>query len=612
MNNFKISFPPATADDIRQELAKILQNPLFSGSKRFKNFLGFIVEETLAGRSDSIKAYTIATSVLGRSPSFDPQADPIVRVEAARLRAKLDSYYAANLQHSKLKIELPKGSYRPNFYYLIPSNMGPNMEQNAAANSQPNSPPNFGQNLSPNSPAQLKAASQPETPPETNERAKPSIVVLPFVSLNNNQTEIDYLAHGFAEEISIGLSHFEDLSIISAPYPGHGPGLGTNLGTNLGPNLGPNHAPSHGPGPGLNPGPSYNPHPGPHPGHGTIFPDPPWSIAKSLRARFVLYGSTQIIANVLRIRVSLIDAHTKSSLWAEKFDRNYTASALFEILDEITTQVVTQVADSFGRINRFLSREGSGKRTSELEVYEAVLRYHYWLTTLSLENGQAAKKALTQAIELDPSYALPYALLSDVYSVNYQWGRELSPEYLDKSMALAVKSLDLDAKCQYAQWAMAFNYYLRGEGEQFIQFAKEAVRINPYNTNITVAVGLKTCMLGQWDEGLALIDQGSRLNFCLPGWFHVAWVLRHYLNQNFSAALTQAKLMTTPDFMCGPLMRTAIYGHLGMAAEGKAELGEFLKLCPDFAKNHQKLLQRLFFKPEYGEKIMQGLAKAGF
>ena len=547
MANVKISFPPATAADIRQELANILQHPEFSGSKRFQDFLSFIVEETLAGRGENIKAYTIATAVLGRSSSFDPQIDPIVRVEGARLRIKLGIYYADNTRKSKIKIELPKGGYRPDFYYL-------NADDPSADPSGDHSDNHSGDH-SGNTP----------TRQEPTTHVKPSIVVLPFVNLNNEPSEIDYLAHGFAEEISIGLSHFEDLTIISAPYPD----------------------PT------------------------TISPGPPWDIAKSLQARFILYGSTQTIGGVLRIRVSLIDAETKSSLWADKFDHNYTADALFEILDKITTQVVTQVGDSFGRINRFLSQEGGRKRTSELKVYEAVLHYHYWLTNLSMENGLKAEKALSHAIDLDPSYALPYALLSDVYSVNYQWGRELSPTFLDKSMALAVKSLDLDAECQYAQWSVAFNYFLRGDGEQFRLFAKEALRINPYNTNVVVGVGLKTCMIGSWEEGLALVDRGSRLNLCLPGWFHVAKILRHFLDEDFAAALSKAKLVTTPDFMCGPLLRSAIYGKMGMIAEAELELNEVLRLCPAFVENSEKLLVRLFFKPEHGEQIMDGLLLAG-
>ena len=68
-----------------------------------------MVEETLAGRGDRIKAYTIATAALGRDDNFDPQIDPIVRVEAGRLRQALRQYYAAEGRHDPIVIDLPVG-----------------------------------------------------------------------------------------------------------------------------------------------------------------------------------------------------------------------------------------------------------------------------------------------------------------------------------------------------------------------------------------------------------------------------------------------------------------------------------------------------------------------
>ena len=79
-------------EEIRAELDRILSSPDFRASKRRRDFLRFVVEEALAGRADTIKAYTIAVTVFGRSNDFDPQIDPIVSVEAGRLRRALDHY----------------------------------------------------------------------------------------------------------------------------------------------------------------------------------------------------------------------------------------------------------------------------------------------------------------------------------------------------------------------------------------------------------------------------------------------------------------------------------------------------------------------------------------
>ena len=74
------------AEDVRSELHRVVESLQFNASERNRRFLEYVVEETLAGRADRIKAYNIATTVFGRDVSFDPQLDPVVRMEARRLR----------------------------------------------------------------------------------------------------------------------------------------------------------------------------------------------------------------------------------------------------------------------------------------------------------------------------------------------------------------------------------------------------------------------------------------------------------------------------------------------------------------------------------------------
>lgn len=99
----------------RAALARVLASDEFVSSPRLTEFLRFVVEATLAGRADEIKGYTIAVEALGRPSSFDPQTDPIVRVEATRLRRALERYYASVGPEETLDIVIPKGSYVPQF-----------------------------------------------------------------------------------------------------------------------------------------------------------------------------------------------------------------------------------------------------------------------------------------------------------------------------------------------------------------------------------------------------------------------------------------------------------------------------------------------------------------
>ncbi len=109
--------PPDTpsAEVIQSQLERILGSPQFRDSLRLTRFLSFVVATTLAGKSGCIKAYTIATQALDRGTDFDPQNDPIVRVEAGRLRQALMRYYAKDGRDDPVLIDLPRGTYVPNF-----------------------------------------------------------------------------------------------------------------------------------------------------------------------------------------------------------------------------------------------------------------------------------------------------------------------------------------------------------------------------------------------------------------------------------------------------------------------------------------------------------------
>ena len=97
------------------QLERILKSAEFSGAHRPSTFLRFIVECSLEQRAEQIKESVIAIEAFKRDASFEPKTDPIVRVEAGRLRDRLESYYAGEGQKDALLIHLPKGGYVPRF-----------------------------------------------------------------------------------------------------------------------------------------------------------------------------------------------------------------------------------------------------------------------------------------------------------------------------------------------------------------------------------------------------------------------------------------------------------------------------------------------------------------
>jgi len=159
---------------VRQCLAEALASPSFSRSSRLSRFLRFVVESSLDGAEENLKEYTIGVEVFDRDETFDPRIETIVRVEARRLRNQLSEYYGGPGREDQLRIEIPKGGYRPVF--------------------RPRSP------VQPAGPSQ---ALDPKT-----------IVVLPFADMTPGGDQ-SYWGDGLAEEITHALAQVEGLQVIS-------------------------------------------------------------------------------------------------------------------------------------------------------------------------------------------------------------------------------------------------------------------------------------------------------------------------------------------------------------------------------------------------------------
>src|SRR5580658_3386445 len=101
---------------IREQVALIVSSPLFSHSKRFPNFLRYTVESALRGDAGHLKERTIGVEVFGRDPNYDTNLDPVVRMTAVEIRKRLAQYYKAPGRETEVRIDLPAGSYIPEFH----------------------------------------------------------------------------------------------------------------------------------------------------------------------------------------------------------------------------------------------------------------------------------------------------------------------------------------------------------------------------------------------------------------------------------------------------------------------------------------------------------------
>ncbi len=98
-------------EQVRAELDRVLASRGFANAGRLSRLLRHVVEKTLAGETDQLKEYTVGMEVFDRDDKYDPRIDSIVRVEAGRLRSRLEEYYAADGAADAVRISLPRGAY---------------------------------------------------------------------------------------------------------------------------------------------------------------------------------------------------------------------------------------------------------------------------------------------------------------------------------------------------------------------------------------------------------------------------------------------------------------------------------------------------------------------
>lgn len=160
---------------VREHVERVLCAPEFSQSHRMQAFLRFVVDETLAGRGAQLKAYTIGVSVYRKGDGFDPSTDPIVRVDARRLRRKLQAHYADAGAGERLRIDIPKGQYAPRFKWL-------NLDST-------------------------------ESPVASIVTDRPAVLVLPFKNLSDDPEQL-FFCEGLTDEIINELSRFPDVEVL--------------------------------------------------------------------------------------------------------------------------------------------------------------------------------------------------------------------------------------------------------------------------------------------------------------------------------------------------------------------------------------------------------------
>ena len=311
---------------IREQLDRILNSRTFHQAPRRQRFLEYIVNEALAGRGERLKGYSVAVAVFDRAETFDSNIDPIVRLEAGRLRDRLREYYETDGQNDPIRIELPKGTYTPQIEFRHDDAPRQRIARRQAIG-----------------PRQLAVfvtlalvvvsgawfALQWLRAPPTREVSStvPSVAVLPFDDLSADQN-LGYFGDGVAEDIITALSRFPDLVVVARSSSFTYRGKPVDLR----------------------------------------------QVGKDLGVGYVVEGSVRKDGDRIRIVAQLIDTKDGEHVWGERFDRSGTDP--WALQDEVTGRIVSTMTGETGVLKQAQYQQAWGKDATNLEEYDYYLRGH--------------------------------------------------------------------------------------------------------------------------------------------------------------------------------------------------------------------------------------------
>lgn len=531
-----------SSEAIKAQLERILLSRHFAGAAMRSHFLRFVVAETLAGRTSQIKQYTIAVKSLGRAADFDPHEDPIVRIQAGRVRRELERYYLNEGAHDPIIIRIPTGTYVPVF-----------LQNRSRAD------------IGAAAPATSDCLEE-ETPAVTQTQADgPIIAVLPFTNLSGDAAR-DFFVGGFGEELSNELTRFQDLRVIAYFSTAQ------------------------------------------------LKEQPPdvSDIRCKLGADFVVLGSVRQSADLIRVKVSLVETTRGIQIWSQTFEAALTTENLFEIQEEIAGQIVGAVAGGLGIISREVWKASRGKRVVELSAYEAILYFYYCQYSLETEAYTVAREALERAVEIDPEYALAWATLGELYvDGGYILPFFEMEDAIGAGMRCAHAAIRFDPLCQHAYHLLAYIYVLKRNRDKVVQYSERVIELNPNSAYLVGAAAFWMCVVGEFERGLGLLKNSRQLNPFYPRWFHHAPLLSHLASGDYEQALEEANQFNIEGFYWDPLDKAAVLGLLGRRPEANLALKEVIQLNPDFAKRPRHYVSFFVGMDDLLDKMMEGLHKAG-
>lgn len=388
----------------------------------------------------------------------------------------------------------------------------------------------------------------------------PSIAILPFSNLSGDP-EQDYFADGVVEEITIALSRFKWLFVISRNSSFAYKNKAVDIK----------------------------------------------QIGRELGVRYVLEGSVRRNADQVRISGQLIDAASGIHLWAERFEGDL--GDIFSLQDEMTSNVISAIEPKMWKTEI----EHAVRRPNDLKAYDLVLRAFPHFYSMTREGIATALQLFSRALEIDARYGLAANMACECHYLNTSLGWAADPKSeIEKAWRFSRLALDIDeSDAEILATAGRMTAYLTGDREAAMAMADRAISLNANSAVAWMHRGWTCIYAEQPDEALRSLERAIRLSPLDPALYLMltGTAFANISLHRFEAAVAASRRAIHQTDKFAPTFRCLAVAlvHLGRQEEAIVAAKQLLNLEPGF-RISEFLNRSHRYQPDH---FINGLRKAG-
>jgi adenylate cyclase len=556
-------------EECKDALERILASRVFEQAGRASEFLRFVVEETLAGRGDRLKGYTIAVEVFDKPETFDAQSDPLVRVEAGRLRRRLMEYYQGDGRSERVRIELSRGGYAPSFWYAA----APAAEKRVAGRRRRRLAWRLfaaamiavatllAWNVVNRGLAPAGTAAAPT--PALRGGLEPRVLVLPFANLSGDG-DLDSFAAGIVEEIILTLVAFHDVATASPGADVEAAAL-SDLRARYG-------------------------------------------------ARYVLVGSVRTEGARARVSTRLVDSELGTQLWTATFDEDLGATSRLAAQERIARRIGATLSSPNGPVYVNEAALHADKAADTLDRYQCLLRFYDYLRTFDAVTHADSVRCMERVVATEPKLAEAWSALAALYlhERTFGYGGKANRDTaIERALEAARKSLDITGSDRIAAVTIASIRLSTGDREGFERGTRRALEIKPVRPGVAGRIGFLCVVAGDWERGLPLMEEAILETTFVPGWYYSAYAFRYLLTHEYAQALDWAVKIDAPTWFAAPMTIAAAAALAGSTDTAQREAARLLELDPAFPTTGRARLRSWGLDEELQATLLEGLRLAG-